>query len=90
MTKNKILLEATVRDAYKINYTYPPSESVELEYDLDPKDYCDVFDTSFDEDTGEIRKEFREKVTTGWMGINLPEYYGLNVGDKIQILKIEK
>lgn len=81
----KILFEGVVMDARKTETTDPPSEIIDINYDVEP---CNVYDVVYNVATGEVEKRLAYTDTKGWVQICLPVFNRLKPGDKIKVVKV--
>ena len=81
----QVLFEGVVIDARKSETTDPPSEIIDLSYEVEPYDVAEV---DFNEQSGEVIEKFVYTENQGWIQICLPVFNGLKPGDKIKVVKI--
>jgi hypothetical protein len=81
----KILFEGVVMDARKTLTTFPPSEVIDINYEVEP---CNVYDITYNERTGQTEQKLAYVDNKGWVQICLPVFNGLKPGDKIRIVKV--
>lgn len=80
----KILFEGVVMDAWKMETTDPPSEVIDINYDVEP---CNVYNAWYDPITDSVKSELAYTDTKGWVQICLPVFNGSKPGDKIKVIK---
>jgi hypothetical protein len=80
-----VLFEGTVMFSHVSHTTEPPSEVIDVNYELPP---MPVYDLVYNENTGMCDEKLVYLDDKGWTQITLPKYNGLKTGDKIKIIKV--